>query len=92
MARKRAMSAMEVDAIRKVGMTCVSNNLYLQIRDQGTRTWLFRYWVNNKQVYGRRRTGLHKVQASLTLSRLHCRTTMAGAGSGNRTRAFSLGS
>lgn len=48
MARQRAMSAREVDAIRKVGMTCVSDNLYLQIRDQGTRSWLFRYWVDGK--------------------------------------------
>ena len=37
MARKRAMSQREVsqrevDAIRKVGMTCMSDNLYLQIR------------------------------------------------------------
>jgi hypothetical protein len=48
LARKRAMSAREVDAIRKVGMTCVSDNLYLQIRDQGTKSWLFRYWVEGK--------------------------------------------
>jgi integrase len=48
MARKRAMSQREVDAIRKVGMTCVSDNLYLQIRDQGTRSWLYRYWVDRK--------------------------------------------
>ena len=48
MARKRAMSQREVDAIRKVGMTCVSDNLYLQIRDQGTRSWLFRYWRDRK--------------------------------------------
>ena len=48
MARKRAMSQREVDAIRKVGMTCVSDNLYLQIRDQGTRSWLYRYWVEGK--------------------------------------------
>jgi integrase len=48
MARKRAMSQREVDAIRKVGMTCVSDNLYLQIRDQGTRSWLYRYWIDGK--------------------------------------------
>ena len=48
MARKRAMSAREVDSIRKVGMTCVSDNLYLQVREQGTRSWLFRYWVDSK--------------------------------------------
>ena len=43
------MSAREVDAIRKVGMTFASDNLYLQIRDQGTKSWLFRYWVNHDQ-------------------------------------------
>jgi integrase len=48
MARKRAMSAREVDGLRAVGMTCVSDNLYLQIREQGTRSWLFRYWLGGK--------------------------------------------
>ncbi|MBX3582847.1 MAG: integrase family protein [Rhizobiaceae bacterium] len=48
MARKRAMSQREVDALKTPGMTCVSDNLYLQIRDQGTRSWLFRYWVDRK--------------------------------------------
>lgn len=48
MARKRAMSQREVDALKKPGMTCVSDNLYLQIRDQGTRSWLYRYWVDGK--------------------------------------------
>ncbi|MBX3582809.1 MAG: integrase arm-type DNA-binding domain-containing protein [Rhizobiaceae bacterium] len=48
MARKRAMSQREVDALKKPGMTCVSDSLYLQIRDQGTRSWLFRYWVEGK--------------------------------------------
>lgn len=48
MARKRAMSQREVDALTTPGMTCVSDNLYLQIRDQGTRSWLFRYWVDRK--------------------------------------------
>ncbi|MBX3582895.1 MAG: DUF4102 domain-containing protein [Rhizobiaceae bacterium] len=42
------MSQREVDAIRKAGMTCVSDNLYLQVRDQGTRSWLYRYWVEGK--------------------------------------------
>ncbi|MBN9076451.1 MAG: hypothetical protein BGN87_23615 [Rhizobiales bacterium 65-79] len=48
MVRKRALSAREVDALRDVGMHWVSDNLYLQIRDQGTRSWLFRYWVDSK--------------------------------------------
>jgi integrase len=48
LARKRAMSQREVDALKTPGMTCVSDNLYLQIRDQGTRSWLYRYWVDGK--------------------------------------------
>ncbi len=48
MARKRALSTKEVDALRDDGMHWVSANLYLQIRDQGTRSWLFRYWVDSK--------------------------------------------
>ncbi len=48
MARKRALSAREVDALRDAGMHWVADNLYLQIRDQGTRSWLFRYWVDSK--------------------------------------------
>lgn len=54
MAHKRAMSQREVDALKTPGMTCVWDNLYLQIRDQGTRSWLFRYWVDRKpNVIGR---------------------------------------
>ena len=48
MARSRALSAREVDALRDVGMHWVSDNLYIQIREQGTRSWLFRYWVDGK--------------------------------------------
>lgn len=48
MARQRALSAKEVDAKRDVGMHWVSDNLYLQIREPGTRSWLFRYWVDGK--------------------------------------------
>jgi hypothetical protein len=48
MASKRALSTKQVEALRDVGMHWVSDNLYLQIRDQGTRSWLFRYWVDNK--------------------------------------------
>jgi len=48
MARNRALSARDVDALRDVGMHWISDNLYLQIREQGTRSWLFRYWVGGK--------------------------------------------
>lgn len=48
MVRRRALSAREVDAIREEGMHWIDDNLYLQIRSQGTRSWLFRYWVEGK--------------------------------------------
>jgi hypothetical protein len=48
MPRKRALSVREVDGLRDVGMHWVSDTLYLQVRDQGTRSWLFRYWVDSK--------------------------------------------
>lgn len=48
MARRRALSSREVDALRDVGMHWISDNLYLQIREQGTRSWLFRYWLDGK--------------------------------------------
>lgn len=43
MARRRALSVREVKAIIRVGITWVDDNLYLQARDDGTRSWLFRY-------------------------------------------------
>lgn len=48
MVRRRALSAREVEAIREEGMHWIDDNLYLQIRPQGTRSWLFRYWVEGK--------------------------------------------
>lgn len=48
MVRRRALSVREVDAIREEGMHWIDHNLYLQIRSQGTRSWLFRYWVGGK--------------------------------------------
>ena len=48
MVRRRALSAREVDAIREEGMHWIDDNLYLQIRSQGTRSWLFRHWVEGK--------------------------------------------
>jgi integrase len=43
MPKRRALSAKEVDAITKPGLTWVDDNLYLQIRPDGTRSWIFRY-------------------------------------------------
>lgn len=44
MARKRALSAREVDALmNKLGTHRVDENLYLQVREDGTRSWAFRY-------------------------------------------------
>jgi hypothetical protein len=48
MARRRALSQREVDGLREIGMHWVAENLYVQIREQGTRSWLFRYWVDGK--------------------------------------------
>lgn len=48
MVRRRALSQREVDGLRATGMHWVADNLYLQIRDQGTRSWLYRYWVDDK--------------------------------------------
>lgn len=50
MARARRMSQREVDAIKKTGVTYVASNLYLQIRDDGTRSWLFQ-WQRDKKRY-----------------------------------------
>ncbi len=48
MVRRRALSQKEAVGLREIGMHWVADNLYLQIREQGTRSWLFRYWVNGK--------------------------------------------
>jgi integrase len=44
MARRRALSAREVDALMsKLGTHRVDENLFLQVRKDGTRSWAFRY-------------------------------------------------
>jgi len=48
MARKRALSAREVDAIKATGVHWVAPSLYMQIRLQGTRSWLFRCSIDGK--------------------------------------------
>lgn len=48
MPKRRALSAKEVEAITKTGLTWVDDNLYLQRRDDGTRCWIFRYERDGK--------------------------------------------
>jgi integrase len=48
MARVRALSAREVDAIKKPGVHWAAPSLYLQVRDDGTRSWLFRWMRHGK--------------------------------------------
>ncbi len=44
MARKRALSTREVDALMsRLGTHRVDENLFLQVRQDGTRSWAFRY-------------------------------------------------
>ncbi len=40
-----------MNAITKVGVHGVAPSLYLQVRDHGTRSWLFRYSRNNKNQW-----------------------------------------
>jgi integrase len=40
---KRALTATQVDALEKHGVHWIAPSLYMQIRPQGTRSWLFRY-------------------------------------------------
>ena len=53
MRQRRARSQREIDGLTAEGMFWVADNLYIQIRKQGTRSWLFRYWVRgNPKVVG----------------------------------------
>jgi integrase len=45
---KRALSAQQVAALTSAGTYRVDNSLYLQVRDHGTRSWLFRYARHGK--------------------------------------------
>lgn len=46
MSQRRALSAAQVNALAADGVHRVAPSLYLQIRPQGTRSWLFRYSRN----------------------------------------------
>jgi integrase len=43
MASRRALTASQVSALKEHGVHWIAPSLYLQIRPQGTRSWLFRY-------------------------------------------------
>src|SRR3954470_2358077 len=43
LSQSRALTANQVNAISKDGVHWVAPSLYMQIRDHGTRSWLFRY-------------------------------------------------
>jgi integrase len=45
---KRALSTQQVAALTSAGTYRVDNSLYLQVRDHGTRSWLFRYARHGK--------------------------------------------
>jgi integrase len=45
---KRALSTHQVAALTSAGTYRVDNSLYLQVRDHGTRSWLFRYARHGK--------------------------------------------
>jgi hypothetical protein len=43
---KRALTATQVAALEKHGVHWIAPSLYMQVRPQGTRSWLFRYGRN----------------------------------------------
>jgi integrase len=46
-AARRTLTAAQVAAIKDDGVHWVAPSLYMQVREQGTRSWLFRYSRNN---------------------------------------------
>jgi hypothetical protein len=48
---RRALTAAQVAAIRDDGVTWVAPSLYVQVREQGTRSFLLRYSCNGENVW-----------------------------------------
>jgi integrase len=48
---KRALTATQVAALSDHAVHWVAPSLYLQIRPQGTRSWLFRYWRDGQNQW-----------------------------------------
>lgn len=51
MSQQRALTAAQVTALKDHGVHWVAPSLYLQIRPQGTRSWLFRYSRNGENQW-----------------------------------------
>ena len=51
MPTQRSFTAAQVAAIKDDGVTWVAPSLYVQLREQGTRSYLFRYSHNGKNVW-----------------------------------------
>lgn len=50
-AAPRSFTAAQVAAVKKDGLTRVAPNLYIQVREQGTRSWMFRYSKNGENKW-----------------------------------------
>ncbi len=48
---KRALTATQVAALNKHGVHWIAPSLYMQVRPQGTRSWLFRYGRNGQNQW-----------------------------------------
>lgn len=48
MPTRRALTATQVSALKADGVHWIAPSLYMQIRPQGTRSWLFRYSKNGE--------------------------------------------
>ena len=51
MSQRRALTSTQVTALSADGVHWVAPSLYLQIRPQGTRSWLFRYSRNGENQW-----------------------------------------
>ena len=51
MVQRRALTASQVASLRNEGVHWIAPSLYLQIRPQGTRSWLFRYTRNGENQW-----------------------------------------
>ncbi len=49
--RSRKITALEVGKLSKPGKHPIGDNLYLQISNQGTKSWLFRFRMNDKTTW-----------------------------------------
>src|SRR5262245_57615273 len=48
MTMRKSLSAATVATLKEVGRYCVSDTLYLQIAEGGSRSWVFRFMLNGR--------------------------------------------